>query len=308
MSTIYVTHAIESILQELQGTFATGQVLVKSLSGTVSLPAGSFAVPIVDGSASEELCCKVDPNPDTADHSWPATEAGVSVTFSTLQGGQRCRINAGTRLKFDPAVSGIEQFAVAASAGITGGTNVRVDGKPDLLRQVKLYQDLGDRASAAEFFRAQTHDFPAAVISWVATSPGDGTSSPTMGISTARAGRGKRFFVHELDITLVGSRLDGADERRKELCRLRDDLLPLLSDRVAWRDLECNLKLMTARASGTTPTSYLETIRVTSEFVMQRTERRVFNSWVTTRTQGARKNSLGQSETDVDATDEMDQG
>jgi hypothetical protein len=308
MSTTHVFHALEAILQDLQGAYATGQALVKSTAGTVSLPAGSFAVPIMDGSASDELTCKVEPNSATLDRSWPVTTDGAEVIFTTLQGGQRCRIPAGTRIKFDPWISGVSTHATVTGAGIVGGTNVRGDGKLDILRQVKLYKDLGERASAADFFRAQTYDFPAAVICWIQTSPGDGTTSPTMGVSTARAGRGKRFFVHEFEITLVGSRLDGANERRKELDRIRDDLILLLTDRVAWRDLECNLTLLSARATGTTATSYLDTIRVTSEFVLKRLERRTFNPWIKTRTQGARENSLGDSETDVDVTDEMDQG
>jgi hypothetical protein len=304
MSTTYGYRALQAILQDFQGAFGVGPATVRaSASGApVTLEHGAFAIPIVDEGAREELTVKVDPNPATADGSWSVTRAGASVTFSTLQGGQRCNLPAGTRLKFDPPVTGLESMAVVGTGGIVGGAPATTN--PSLL-QVRCYKDLGARTTAADFFRAQLGEYPAVAICWASTDPGDGTSTASLGVSTARAGNGRRLFVHEFSLYLVGTRLDGSNERRRELDYLRDCLLELLTDRVSWRDLVLNCKVLDARATGMTPDSYIDTIRVTIDYALQRSERRTFNPWRKTRLRASKTALTDVGPNEVDNTDDM---
>lgn len=276
--------ALVGLLQLLQGSYASGQVLVRSTGATGTLPAHSYAVPIVGGEKWEELLVKIEPNPAQADKSWPVTSSGTLVTATTVQGGTRANLAAGTPLRWLPTLTGIEEQSAVGGSAFAGGVFLDTFGS---LRQIKLYKDLGGQQKAEEFFRAQVDDFPAAVLNWAGARPADGAGSPNLGPRNARVGAGKILFKNEWQLWLISSRFDGEDLRRLEGDQLRDDVLELLSDRIAYRGVPLSspqgIEILNADVASITPTSFVDLVTFTTSFKLEKRDTQTFNDWNRTR-------------------------
>lgn len=278
MSTAYLSRALQLVLQPLQGGYSTGTMRV-STEAEATLRAGTMLCPVVNGAEMDAACIKVEPNPAVADGSWPIPITGADVTVTSLQGGAHVNLTAGTPLNFDEAPDGVT--AVLAT-DMTGGTRLTTFGA---LRQVRLYKDLGNQIDAQSFFQAQVNDYPAAVLTWAATTPGDGSVSPSLGADGTRVGRGKRIYAHEWTLFVISSRLDSKDRRKREGDVLRDNLLEMLTDREAFRGVQLStpsgIKVIDARLASTTKTAYVDVIRFVTWFVLKKTDTRTFNDWIT---------------------------
>ena len=73
-ATAYLSRVLQMLCQPLQGAYSTGAALVQSASAPVTLQPGDILVPIIDDCETEAAAVKVDPNPATADHSWPIVD------------------------------------------------------------------------------------------------------------------------------------------------------------------------------------------------------------------------------------------
>jgi hypothetical protein len=244
-----------------------------------SLRSGAMLCPVVGGTENDAACLKVETNPATPDGSWPVTTAGTEVAVTSLQGGNHVNLSAGTRLNFDEELPGATAILSSAMAG---GSQLESFGA---LRQVKLYKDLGNQIDAKSFFAAQVRDYPAAVLTWAATTPGDGSVSPALGADGTRVSRGKRIYAHEWTLFVISSRLDSKDRRKREGDVLRDDILEMLTDRESFRGVPLSnpngIKVIDARLASTTSTAYVDVIRFVTWFILKRTDSRTFNDWKT---------------------------
>lgn len=293
MSTSYQSRVLQMLCQPLQGMFSTGTALVTSISAPVTLAPGDVLVPIVNDCEAEEAAVKIEPNPDTADRTWPITTTGTAVTITSIQGGAHVNLVAGTALRFDEPPAGIVELASVATS-MTGGTKLASFGA---LMQVKAAKDLGSQVDARSFFACQLGDYPAAVLMWRATTPGDGSVSPSLGADATRVGKGKRIYAHEWELTVVSSRHDSSDRRKREGDIIRDNLLEIITDREAYRHVNLStpmgIKVTDARLVAATETAYVDVIRFVSWFILKRRDERTFNDWLTAKLDVTRQTSVG---------------
>jgi hypothetical protein len=304
MSSLYLSRALQVLLQPLQGNYSTGSLTVTATGSTaINLPANSLGIPILSGSSSGEHLVKVERNPATADGSWPITTSGV-VAATSVQGGLHTNLPSGTKVRWVRPPAGIGELATAGT--FSGGTSLTTFGA---LKQVKLYKELGGQAGAKDFFSAQVGRYPAVVISWGGTTPADGSSAVSIGGTTRRLGAGKSLYTHKFSFFLISSRADGDEQRRLEMDQLRDDILEQIADRVAFRDMPLDsskgISLIGALPGIVAPTSYVDEIQLACTFVLQRNDERVYNDWKTTRLRQSRTATTDAGPNEVDVTDPM---
>lgn len=284
-STIAHYRAIQALLQTLQGTTSTGTTTVTSTSGTITLPARTFAIPDVDGEIDESRLVMVSPNPATADGSWEVTTGGYAVAIESVSGGTATELPAGTVLHWDLVLAGLPATSEVDAGGLTGGAALATLGT---LKEFRGYKDMGPRPDGADLFRAQIHQYPAAVLSWVGSNQADGTVQPSLGPRGARVGRGLTRWRDTWHLWLVSSRLDGADPRRREGDILRDDVLELLTDRMSHRGLTVSddpgVQVVSASIAAVNPGHYIDLVRFTTmRTLCKRDLRGPFSYWLTTR-------------------------
>jgi len=287
VNTEYLSRVLQMLCQPLQGSYSTGGVTLQAQSATTTLTPGDILVPVIDGCDAEESALKVEPNPAT-DGSWNILTTGTQVAVTSLQGGAHCNLPIGTQVRFDDTPTGLLDTGIVTTA-LTGGVSLDEFG---CLRQVRCFKDLGSQVDAKALFAAQLGRFPAAVLQWGSTSPGDGSTVPTLGGSSIRVGKGKRIYCHEWSLMIVSSRFESSDRRKREGDRIRDRLLELLTDRSVWRGVKLSapegIMVQEARLASINPTAYVDSIRFSTWFILQRSDGRVFNDWITTNLQAAR--------------------
>jgi len=276
--------AIMGLLQTLMGDYSTGQLLVKSTGATGTVPAHSYAIPILAGAMTPEAIVRVEENPATTDRSWPVTSAGVLVTVTSLQGGAHVNLAAGTECRWDDPITGIEATSEVSAAGLTGGAAY---ADAWTLRCLRDYRSIGDRTAAQDLASARVGDFPAAVLAWVASYPQDGSVSATVGSNSARAGTSKRIFKHEWELSIISSRLESPEERGGEIDLVRSEVLATITDATAYRRMTISspqgIDVMEARSTSGTPTSFIDVIRFTTSWTLKRRDTAVFHDWLKSR-------------------------
>lgn len=277
---------LQACLQVLQGDYSTGSVRAVATTDPVELPKGTFGIPIVDGSEDESKAVIVTANPSATGGAWTVTSAGLDVAVASIQGGVHTALAAGTLVRWDPPITGLELTGTVSAGGLTGGTAATHYGA---LRQVRYYRDMGSNPGAADFYAAGLHSYPAAVIGWESTMPADGAAMPGVGPDSTRRGQGKREFVATFALMLFTSRFDQTHRRRKESDQLRDDVLELLTDRVSYRDCYLSstrgIQILEARHVGSKPSYYVDVVRFSCHFVLTKRDDRTFHDWLTTRLQ-----------------------
>ncbi len=280
----YFARAIQALLQAQMGTYSSGNLLVRSTGASGTVPKHAFAIPIVDDQLHEDALVFMQANPDTDDGSWPVTDSGTEIPVQSVQGGNHVNQVADVECRWDPELTGIEETSEVATGGLTGGQQRTERGT---LRQVRMYKSLGSRPEAQDFFRAKVAHYPAGVLCWVGSGPGDGAAGPSLGPNTARVGAGRKIYQHEWQLWLITSRQASAEQRTREGDQLRDDMLELLSDRDVYRGLTLSsavgIQVIDARLSSVTGSSYVDVVRFSSLFVLTKRDERTFNDWLTTR-------------------------
>jgi hypothetical protein len=285
MNTFNVARGILAAIQPVMGPAATGALLVRSTSATGTLPAGSVALPVVDGALTEEGAVFAQKNPATADGSWAVTSAGVAVTVEALLGGTPANLPPiGTEYRWDPPVTGVESTSESSSA-VTGGS---FSGAFGGLLAAKHYKDLGGQIDAGTFFRAQLAQFPGVVLSWSGSTPLDGANAARPGPRSSRTGRGKILYRHEWLLWVVTSRLDSASSRTREGDVIRDDLMEMLTESRCVRGVfqvsnSPGLEILDARPFAVTPTSYVDLLRLGTTNTLVRRNTATYTDWLNTR-------------------------
>lgn len=285
-----VGRAIQAALAPLMGSVASGQLLVHSEAGagTVNLPFGSYAIPVVAGGMVEEATAFVTRNPAREDGAWPVVEAGTLVPVQSLQGGLVGNTDPGTEYTWDLPVMGIELVSVS-EAGLSGGEAIGTAERPAFgaLQQLVTYKKF-DQGTFEQFLRAQLSQYPGAVLAWESTSPLDGPMAAQGVPRLARMGTGKFLFRHVWQLFLVSGRLDTEGQRRREGDKLRDDVLETLIDTASARGLrlanEPGCEIISSSVFGVTPTSYIDLVRFGTQVTMKhRRQNTVYNDWLRTR-------------------------
>ena len=284
-STVEQGRILMSLLQVLMGSYATnGYVTVRSTGPTGVVPAYSYAIPLF-GSLNEDATIRVEKNPATADGSWLVTSAGTPVPVSALLGGPIGNLPLSTLVRWDEPLSGIEEFSQVTTA-LSGGAFLNPSSGP-VLRQVKLYRELGPDVVKTLFAAQAGADTPSAVLAWASSGPADGTGSPAMGLAASRVREGSRIWKNNWLLWLVTSRFESTEIRRREGDTIRDLTLSLLTDREAWRgvtlSLPQGLQIVEASVFKVLETSYVDLIRFSTSYTLTRRDERVFNEWVTSR-------------------------
>ncbi len=298
MSAIQQSRGIMAALSVLQGGTATGSILVHSTAATGSVPAHAHLVPIVGGALQEDAIVRVDKNPATEGGAWPVVLAGTSVTVSAVQGGTRGNLAAGTELLWDPPLSGIATKS-ATVAGLSGGTWLDTFGSLKDLRQFRgLSPDV-----AQDLLRAQAGMMPAAVLAWASCGPVSGSVSAAYGATQDRAGRGVRLWKNHWDLFLVTSRQSDLAIRLREGDQLRDDVLEVLTDRVAVRGQVLSspqgIEILDARQYASTPTSFVDVVQFTTSYALVKRDAQAFSDWLVTRYRSFYEKGTHPAELDV---------
>lgn len=298
MTTIQQARGIMAALSVLQGEVATGSILVHSTGATGTVPAHSHLVPIVGDALQEDAIVRVAKNPATSDGAWPVTSAGVAVTVSAVQGGTRGNLAAGTELLWDPPILGIETKS-STVAGLTGGSWLSTFGA---LKDVRQFRGLS-RDVASDLLRAQAGEMPAAVLAWASCSPVSGAVSANYGPTQDRAGRDRRLWKNQWALFLVTSRQSDLAIRLREGDQLRDDVLEILTDKVAVRGQVLSspqgIEILDAREYSTTPTSFVDVVQFATSYTLQRRDAQTFSDWVTTRYRSFYEQGTHPAELDV---------
>lgn len=278
--------AIQAAIAPLMGPVATGQVLVRSVGPSGSVPFGACAIPVVRGGIFEEATVFVSKNPANEDGDWPVTQAGVLLPVQALQGGVVGNQPPGTEYLWDLPIEGIEPKS-SSPAGLTGGV-APAPGVIGAVRQLALYKQLG-QANFEQFIRAGIGKSPAICLAWESTAPNDGPMAAQGVARLARMGRGKFLFRHTWALFIVTARLDTEAQRRREGDVIRDEVLVRLLDTMSARGLrlanEPGAQILDARVFGVTPTSYVDLVRIGCTVTLQhKGEPRDYADWLRTRT------------------------
>lgn len=282
-----LTRALMAQLTPLTGTRATGTARVVSSSGVdVPLPPNAYAIPIVDGQTQEPLLVKARHNPATTrEHllggDWTVTPAGTTVTFEGNNGGAIWNVIApGSKLRFQPAVPGIEPLAEVLAPGFGGGAVGPV-------KQIVSFDELGPQRSF-ELFKAKVGDFPAIVLAWISSQPVEGR---TGGISqgATRKRRGVRAYFETFSLNVVVSSSESAEARRREGLVVMQAARRLLTDRMRNDDGEVlsvmgtGVEILGSVRMPRTESSWVFVVTLRCITTECRAEGRTFQPWELTR-------------------------
>jgi hypothetical protein len=225
-----LARAVLSQLSVLFGTRGTGKVLVKATDEDMLLTPNSYAVPIITTASGPgerpDMLLKTAFNPATEEAhkqggDWLITAAGTEVDLVTAIGStQSAAITAGSKVRFDPPLPGIEPTA-DVTVGFTPG-----DGAGPA-KAGTIFEELNN--GARSLLDAQLPAFPALVVAWLGSEPVEGR---TAGISqgASRKGRAAAAYFESFGIYVVSSSTEGRG-RRKMAQRLLEAASQLLIDR-----------------------------------------------------------------------------
>jgi hypothetical protein len=289
--------AIFAQLSPLTGSRASGAARVVALNGggDITLPVNTYLIPAVDGESRDSRLYKVAPNPDTitagsvASGQWSGGEWVIpegdelQVTIQSNIGGAHQNLPAGTRLRFDPPVAGLEADALVETA-ITNGTNTSpLVGSAKLVRLV-FWQELRAAQSAREFFAAGAGEFPAMLMIWLRSQTLQGrTSGGTQG--NTRIGRGERAFRESFQCFFGAGSHGSADQRRDQGMIALELATALLSDQQNNVDMEpiCSMGAGVEIVERALAVAKREHFIYSMDFevnqVVSKLERRVFGPW-----------------------------
>jgi hypothetical protein len=285
MSILDEARALMAVLQPLTGTRAAGNLTVRSTGATGLLPANAFAVPIVAGVMRHDLMIKTALNPANP-AGWPVGIAGTAVPAITNIGGAAQNVPADSPVRWWPAVEGIEPMAAVAAGGLAGAQDpVGLTA----VRELELFEQLRPNLQGGpqDLFRGTFSRFPAVMVTWEGSGPGDNQTISPLRQEGARVGRGRTIQKQEWNVFIVTSRLDSDPARREEGLVLVDAVAGILGER-QFVDGFCFSAPAGAFIRGRSrwlisPAFYVYRIELvtTGSRVMQ--DARTYNPWLTTR-------------------------
>jgi hypothetical protein len=292
--------ALVAAAAPLTGQRATGAVRMYSATGTVEIPRGTYAYPLVGASGATAVALdarrpvKVLATGRAA--SWAVGTTGADVPFLSAIGGVRHNFPAGTRFVFQPPVEGLTGPALSPS-GFGGGADPTSFGS---LFDLAMAEQLSGPALDVDMRRAQLSRFPAAVLTWRELAPADGSSVPTNQRGT-RVGANSVLYRSAYTLHVICSRLDDAAWRRQEAMQIVCELLELLTDRVE-ADHETVSSPGGVQVQDVRPTPVRQeifqrwivySVDLNTSLSLSKREGRTFHDWLLTRLKVDRAVELG---------------
>jgi hypothetical protein len=290
-----LARAILGQLAPLTGTRGTGTMTVSNPSGAgVELDPNMCLLPVVHDELADDLVFKVAPNPATVlphgkGGAWTIPPGGsLSVAVRSNLGGARHNLLAGTRLRFDPLITDLDDEATL-DADITDAAD-RAEGELALRRAV-YYEDMDPAAVEDDIAGGRLSQLPGLMLVWTQSTPYEGRTAGTNQGST-RLADGIRGFAENYRLFVVSSSVAGSGKRRSEGLRLMQAITRLLTDQQVTTDGEQltnlgSLELLNRSrfVRGERHYVYAMTLRVNR--VISRTDTRTFLPWLRTRLQQA---------------------
>ncbi len=227
MIVLPAARAILALVQPQTGTRAAGVVTAVAASSPVTLPMNSYLLPVVNGGIRPELVFKTTQGPNV-DRSWTVTSGGTAVGVTSVLGGLRHVLAAGTVFRWDPPIAGLNPTATS-SAGTAGGLDPTFFGG---LKSAVFYDEMGGQSPTLDAFRARLSALPGLVLVWESSEPADGSVTDTTNRGT-RLSRGQMFFTENFMAVVVANRPDGANARRSEALAALDEVTLWLHDRAS---------------------------------------------------------------------------
>ncbi|AUX31928.1 MULTISPECIES: hypothetical protein [Sorangium] len=191
-----------SLLAPLTGNVSTGSVTATATSSPLVLPRNTYGVGILSGSLDPLTLVKT-----TAETT--VTAGGTSVPIRSVLGGQRVNLAAGTTIRWDPAIPGLQPTAIVLAPGMTGGTQAVGFGA---VAQVRLYESTG----VEDLFKTGAGLFPALVLVWSGSDDDE------------NVGRTTTLLRERWVLAVVASRTDGDETRRAEALQILEDASELI--------------------------------------------------------------------------------
>jgi hypothetical protein len=291
-----VGRSLEAVLQRCMGSWANGQLTVRTRNGgpNVTLKAGSFAIPIISGTESEleSGTVYVKRNPATwvrgekglsgSGGDWEITAAGTTVDVESLQGGESVNQPTGTLYRWDEPIDGIEETSECVTA-VSGGNFAA-----NRLRQVVQYRQL-KTGEPQELFQGNLGQFPAASLAWAGSTPSDGPMQTSPGPRTSRAQANTMLYRTQWVLFVISSNYQSSNRRLREGLLLVDDLLHVLADCKTARELRVStapgIEILSADPFAANARVYVDTIRfATHTALKRRPQDETFSPWLLTRT------------------------
>lgn len=259
-----------AVMSPQTGTRSNGVVTVTAISGSVTIPRSSFALPVIGGQLRPDLVFKVGEGPN-ADKSWTATSGGTDIGVLSNIGGARHNIPNGTQLQFVPPISGLA--SVVSKGAFANGLD------PTFLGGIKgmvLSEDLGKADFWVDIARSNLNGFPAVVVTWQGRKDID---APTR--------HGTAQTVESYTISILSNRMESQHLRRLEGAIALDAISSLLVDRhavdgIPFSNPEGIRIPMSGRQSGNhkifqTMYIYYASVEVSSSLVQ--TDSRTYSNW-----------------------------
>ena len=129
--TTRIARALLEVLRPLTGDPSTGTALVTATAGDVTLPARCFFAPLRKSVSNQESLDRDNLVRSTADAGDQIiSSAGVSVPLISMLGGKRQNLPAGTRLRLDPPLLGINAIATVEAPGMACTIAVAIGEEP----------------------------------------------------------------------------------------------------------------------------------------------------------------------------------
>jgi hypothetical protein len=267
--TLDTARALLGIVQPNMGTRATGTLTVKSTAGTPELPAGSVGLPLIVSAAGSR---QIDPKrPLRVTEATALSVAGVAVPVESILGGPAQNLPAGTEVRWDPPLIGVEPVSVLASplaGGLAavglGSVKSAVHGPEGLSGGAmrELFQGLGGGA------------LPAVVLSW----QGSGAHAPK-GRNGAMRPDSWRFYV-------AISRGDAYENRTAEGMAIVDFLEDALTQGTGIDGYVVSslpITVIGRNVEGIEEATYVYSVSFTTEAYVENVDDRSFADWLRTK-------------------------
>lgn len=210
--------ALLATLAPATGVRATGTVTATAGSAEVEIPRNSYLMPVVNGKMRDDLLFKTRASWTLAAD---ATEAGIPIISNV--GGARHNLPAGTVLRFDPVLEGVERD-VTLDADMTSGSD-----SGQLIRTVGFWEELDLSAPSPDLFAAKIGDSGAMLV-WTQSDPVEGSMSG-LRQGAARATRNARIWRESFVLYVVAARIASDNDRRQKGKLILQAVTRLLTDR-----------------------------------------------------------------------------
>jgi hypothetical protein len=219
-----VARGIMAIIQPETGDRATGTVKIVATSSDVTVDRNKFIVPIVGGRHRPDLVFKVARGPES-DRSWTVTSSGVDVSVLSNIGGARHNLPMATEFVFDPPLDGID--SVVPTAAMANGTDPTGFGG---IQNMVLYEQFEGPSAMLDLARSAVRAFPAVLVAWTGSEPGDGASSSQVD-QRIRTGSFASLNREMFDIVVITNRGESDHIRRQEGLSVLDQITMRLAHR-----------------------------------------------------------------------------